>query len=108
MNNNIFTGNTDTKISNKYISFEIPKQNVLIESKDKLLILIDNNMQTVFWANKKQCSTLNEFKLSFNISFNLEAYKGVAPYLQIFKNNQKESIGKISPTDLEKFFRKVG
>lgn len=108
MNNNIFTGNTDTKIANKYISFEIPKQNVLIESKDKLLILIDSNTDTVFWANKKQCSTLNEFKLTFSISFNMEPYKGIAPYIQIFKNNKKDSIGKISPNDLEKFFRKVG
>lgn len=99
---------TTQDVKNKYISFEIPKQNVLIESKDKLLILIDNNMETVFWANKKQCSTLNEFKLSFNISFNMESYKGIAPFIQIFKNNKKDSIGKISPTELEKFFRKVG
>lgn len=99
---------TTQDVKKKYISFEIPKQNVLIESKDKLLILIDNNMQTVFWANKKQCSTLNEFKLSFNISFNMDAYKGVEPFIQIFKNNKKDSIGKISPNELEKFFRKVG
>lgn len=99
---------TTHDVKNKYISFEIPKQNVLIESKDKLLILIDEKTDTVFWANKKQCSTLNEFKLSFNISFNMEPYKGIAPFIQIFKNNKKDSIGKISPTELEKFFRKVG
>lgn len=94
--------------NNKYISFEIPRQNVLIESKDKLLILIDKNIETVFWANKKQCSTLNEFKLSFTISFNMEPYKGVEPYIQIFKDNKKDSIGRVSPNDLGNFFRKVG
>lgn len=99
---------TTCDVKKKYISFEIPKQNVLIESQDKLLILIDGNMDTVFWANKKQCSTLNQFKLSFSISFSMDSYKGVEPYIQIFKNNKKDSIGKISPTELEKFFRKVG
>lgn len=99
---------TTCDVKKKYISFEIPKQNVLIESKDKLLILIDEKTDTVFWANKKQCSTLNEFKLSFNISFNMEPYKGIDPFIQIFKNNKKDSIGKVSPTELENYFRKVG
>ena len=99
---------TEVKKQDKYISFEIPRKNIIVESKDKLLILIDENMDTVFWVDKKQCSNLNQYKLSFNISFNMEPYKGVDQYITIIKKKVKDSIGKISPNELCKYFRKVG
>lgn len=91
-----------------YIAFEVPKAHVLVESKDKVLILLEKNQDRVFWIDKKQAKCINEFKLAFTASFNLDSYKGKEPYVAIYKNGEKEVVDKIHPTKLEGFFRKVG
>lgn len=103
-----------TTPSKKYVKFEIPKSNVLLETKDRLLVLLDKNRDDVIWVSKKIAKNFNEYKLSFFVSYCLELYKNEEPSISVFNskiydsNNKMDVIDNIHPTMLELYFRKIG
>ncbi|MGL4617126.1 MAG: hypothetical protein ACRCUM_02710 [Mycoplasmoidaceae bacterium] len=97
--------NLTPKEEKKYVSFEIPLENILIETKDKLFIAIEKGKKPAFWIDKRQAKIFNEFKLSFIASFSLDLYKGKEPELNIFQD--KDLVGSIHPQKLEECFRKI-
>ena len=47
-NDDVINGEVSiTTPSKKYVKFEIPKSNVLLETKDRLLVLLDKNRDDV-------------------------------------------------------------
>ena len=114
-NDDVINGEVSiTTTSKKYVKFEIPKSNVLLETKDRLLILLDKNRDDVIWVSKKIAKNFNEYKLSFFVSYCLDLYENKEPSISVFNskiydiNNKMDVIDNIHPTMLELYFRKIG
>ena len=66
--NNDYVINGEVSITTprkKYVKFEIPKSNVLLETKDRLLVLLDKNRDDVIWVSKKIAKNFNELNYLF-------------------------------------------
>ena len=114
-NDDVINGEVSiTTPSKKYVKFEIPKSRVLLETKDRLLVLLDNEGNEVIWVSKKIAKNFNEFKLSFFVSYCLDQYEGKDPTIQTFdyqnfnQDGKMISINLIHPLNLEIYFRKIG